>query len=170
MADVSERFRNALREAMAQAIDAPPPPLASDVRVRERRRVPIPKTFRDLLGLIGGESVQLKADSHSLELRPHPHEIPDQVPDIDVPQTRQGIAAIRGALTEAFSLDQQERYGIPLLIESPLNSRGYLTLDPLAWHRLGWQAGDRVRVVLEEGYLRLIRLDQPVRDARLNAS
>jgi hypothetical protein len=76
------------------------------------------------------------------------------------------MRAIREALTQCL----EEQDGIPLLTESTLNKRGCVTLDPLAWHRLGWQAGDHVRVVLEEeGYLRLIRLDLAERDARLIA-
>jgi hypothetical protein len=130
--------------------------------------VPIPKAFRDALGLAAGEVLRAKADLYTLELRPNCPFLEKGLPDPNPAQ--ETPLAIAGVLREAWTQYFEEKNGIPLLTESTLTTRGRVTLDPLAWHRLGWQAGDHVRVVLkEEGYLRLIRLDLAERDARLIA-
>ena len=150
MADVSERFKNAIREALSEAIPEPPPALASDVRVCGRC-VPLPKGFRETLKLVGLVKLQATVRQAVLELRPYLLK-PKKAPSI------QPTSPLADAISEACRQALEERDGLTFITEARLNTRGQAALDPFALKSLGWHSGDQIRVVLKEDHLRLIRV------------
>ncbi len=163
---ISERFQAAIEEAFGHLEPNPPPPLATDAKVSSKRKVSIPKIFREELG-IDGPLVPLSATVSpcGLELRPVkqrpvglPTERTPQIEGSSEPES-QRLAHIKEALSQAFDNVWIKQHGLDLVTTTALDARGRLTLDPMAWHRLGWKVGDRIRVVLEENHLRLVRVE-----------
>lgn len=155
--EATERIKNALREAFSETSPAPPPPLAADMRLRGKS-VSLPKAFRISLGFHGPTKLQATVHLTELELRLglpcllSPSGGPEAMIKSDSPLMP------GDAISEAFRQFREEMDEWTLITEACLNKRGHVALDTRAQHRLGWQNGDRVRVVLEEDHLRLIRI------------
>lgn len=144
------------------AIPDPPPPLASDVRIRGRC-LTLPKGFRESLKLEGPVKLQATVREAVLELRP---DLPCRLkPKEEPPIQPTPPSKIGDLLKEAFEQVFEETKGCDLITEASLNARGQVALDQRARHFLGWHTGDRIRVVLEEDHLRLIRVDLSGRGA-----
>jgi hypothetical protein len=148
-------FRNIIKEAMTHSTSLPPPPLATDVRIRGRC-LPLPKAFRHSLGFRGPAKLHASVRQAELELRLNPPCLlkPKAAPPVQPPS----VLVTGDALSEAFRQIMEEMNEWALVTEASLNTQGQVAIDQRARHHLGWQTGDRIRVVLEEDHLRLIRV------------
>lgn len=89
-----------------------------------------------------------------MELRPWPLQQLNPRNQADAHPPMGVTDPIQEALRQVF--DELEEWS--LITEASLSARGLVALDPLPRHRLGWQEGDRIRVILEEDHLRLVRV------------
>lgn len=155
--EATERIKNVLRAVLSEASPAPAPPLAADMRLRGKS-VSLPKAFRISLGFHGPAKLQATVHLTELELRLGIQcmQRPSGGPEAMIKSASPLMAG--DGISEAFRQFQEEMDDWTLITEANMNKRGHVALDTRAQHRLGWQNGDRVRVVLEEDHLRLIRI------------
>jgi hypothetical protein len=120
------------------------------------KRIPLPKAFRDSLGLLGPVKLQASVRHAEMELRLNPPCLlkPKAAPPVQPPS----VLVTGDAFSEAFRQIMEEMNEWALVTEASLNTQGQVAIDQRARHHLGWQTGDRIRVVLEEDHLRLIRV------------
>ena len=167
-----QSVHEAFRRLIAEATEETPiiPPLSSDAKIVSGRLF-IPRNYRSSLGLLGPCKLSSIEQNGTLELHtnqqfpqfrktvplqscakfireilPDPREIP--------PETQRGLDAIHLAFESIIQAEENKR----ITMETSITARGHVTIDTRMQTHLGWQNGDRIRVVLGKDHLCLYRV------------